>query len=263
MELLAKLGLAGQRVLMVHHDDLGLTHAQNGAFTALALASGSVMIPASWATGLRGSDLGVHLVLTSEWEAPKTRPLTGGQSLTDSQGFFHRSPKEVWERARAVEVEAELRAQIEASKRLFQPTHLDTHQGAVLRPDLAEIYLRLAASYRLPVYVPDDLERLGVPEAFVPDLERLMATAPFPRVRFLDPYGLSPENRIGFYLDLANLGSGLYYLVHHSALPTPEGRALPDWETREADYFALAHPEVRRVLSEFHILTWKTVQEAL
>jgi hypothetical protein len=31
MNFLARLGLSGRRVLILHHDDLGLTHAQNGA----------------------------------------------------------------------------------------------------------------------------------------------------------------------------------------------------------------------------------------
>jgi chitin disaccharide deacetylase len=221
------------------------------------------MVPGAWAGGLRGRDLGVHLTLTSEWSAPKTRPLTEGESLRDEAGFFPSSPEALWRRARAEEVERELRAQIEAARRLFTPTHLDTHQGAVLRPDLAEIYLRLAQEYRLPAYVPESLEGLGVPEAFLPDLLRLMERAPFPRVRFLDPYALPPEERLGFYLDLSRLPPGLYYLIHHSALPTPEGRALPDWATREADYFALSHPEVRRVLGEFHPLTWGAVREVL
>ena len=115
----------------------------------------------------------------------------------------------------------------------------------------------------MPIYIPESLEGLSVPEAFLPDLLRLMERAPFPRVRFLDPYGLPPEERLGFYLDLSRLPRGLYYLVHHSALPTPEGRALPDWASREADYFALSHPEVRRVLAEFHPLTWKEIREVL
>lgn len=263
MDLLERLGLLGRRVLLLHHDDLGLTHAQNGAYQALGFPTGSVMVPGAWASGVRGEDLGVHLVLTSEWPAPRMRPLTPGESLRDEAGYFPSSLEVLWQNARLEEVERELKAQIEAAKRLFSPTHLDTHQGAVLRPDLAEIYVRLAEEYRLVPLIPESLEGLGVPPVFLPELERLMAQVPFPRVRFLDPYGLPPEERLGFYLDLANLPPGLYYLVHHSALPTPEGRALPDWRTREADYFALAHPEVRRVLSEFYPLTWRAVREVL
>ncbi len=263
MDFLERLGLSGKRVLLLHHDDLGLTHAQNGAYQALGFPTGSVMVPGAWAGGVRGRDLGVHLTLTSEWPAPRMRPLTEGESLRDETGAFPPSLEALWKRARAEEVERELHAQIRAAFALFAPTHLDTHQGAILRPDLAEIYLGLAQEYRLPVYLPERLEGLGLPEAFLPDLVRLMERAPFPRVRFLDPYGLPPEERLGFYLDLSRLGPGLYYLVHHSALPTPEGRALPDWPTREADYFALSHPEVRRVLSEFHPLTWREVREVL
>ncbi len=263
MELLERLGLGGRRVLILHHDDLGLTHAQNGAYSALGLPTGSVMVPGAWAPAVRGADLGVHLTLTSEWQAPRLRPLTAGETLRDEAGDFPSTLEALWQRARAEEVERELRAQIEAAQRLFSPTHLDTHQGAVMRPDLAEVYLRLAQAYRLVPLIPDTLEGLGVPPPFLPELERLMAEAPFPRVRFLDPYGLPPEERLGFYLGLAHLPPGLYYLAHHSALPTPEGRALPDWATREADYFALAHPEVRRVLAEFHPLTWRAVREAL
>ncbi|GAA6730827.1 carbohydrate deacetylase [Thermus brockianus] len=263
VEFLERLGLKGRRVLLLHHDDLGLTHAQNAAFFALGLPTGSVMVPGAWASQVRGVDLGVHLTLTSEWAAPRLRPLTGGESLKDEGGYFPATLEDLWRRARAEEVEKELRAQIEAAKRLFSPTHLDSHQGAVLRPDLAEIYLRLAEAYGLVPLVPDGLEGLGVPEAFLPELERLLVEAPYPKVRFLDPYGGPPEERLGFYLNLAHLPPGLYYLVHHSALPTPEGRALPDWPSREADYFALSHPEVRRVLAEFHPLTWKAVREAL
>ncbi len=254
--------MGGRRVLILHHDDLGLSHAQNSAYRALGLPTGSVMVPGAWASGIKGGDLGVHLVLTSEWPAPRMRPLTEGESLRDEVGYFPESLEALWHKARAEEVERELRAQIEAAAKLFSPTHLDAHQGAVLRPDLAEVYLRLARAYGLVPLVPESLEDLQVPPPFVSDLERLLAESPFPKVRFLDPYGLPPEERLGFYLGLAHLGPGLYHLVHHSALPTPEGRALPDWRTREADYFALSHPEVRRVLSEFYPLTWRAVREA-
>lgn len=91
MDLLERLGLGGRRVLILHHDDLGLTHAQNGAYQALGLPTGSVMVPGAWASGVKGEDLGVHLVLTSEWPAPRMRPLTEGESLRDEAGYFPES----------------------------------------------------------------------------------------------------------------------------------------------------------------------------
>lgn len=157
MDLLERLGLGGRRVLILHHDDLGLTHAQNGAYQALGLPTGSVMVPGAWASGVKGEDLGVHLVLTSEWPAPRMRPLTEGESLRDEAGYFPESLEALWRKARAEEVERELKAQIQAAAKLFSPTHLDAHQGAVLRPDLAEVYLRLAEAYRLVPLVPESL----------------------------------------------------------------------------------------------------------
>ena len=44
MDLLERLGLGGRRVLILHHDDLGLTHAQNGAYQALGLPTGLSLI---------------------------------------------------------------------------------------------------------------------------------------------------------------------------------------------------------------------------
>ncbi|GLV48046.1 hypothetical protein TJA_12040 [Thermus sp. LT1-2-5] len=58
MDVGERLGLKGRRVLLLHHDDLGLTHVQNAAFFALGLPTGSVMVPGAWASQVRGVDLG-------------------------------------------------------------------------------------------------------------------------------------------------------------------------------------------------------------
>jgi len=106
---LRALGLEGRRALILHHDDLGLTHAQNQAYLALGWPTGSVILPAAWASGVRREDLGVHLVLTSEWEAPRYRPLTPGKSLRDEAGFFPKSPEEVWKKTRQSQASSTLR----------------------------------------------------------------------------------------------------------------------------------------------------------
>lgn len=87
MDLLERLGLSGKRVLLLHHDDLGLTHAQNGAYQALGFPTGSVMVPGAWASGVKGEDLGVHLVLTSEWTAPRMRPSRGARASGTRRGI--------------------------------------------------------------------------------------------------------------------------------------------------------------------------------
>jgi predicted glycoside hydrolase/deacetylase ChbG (UPF0249 family) len=154
MSVLERLGLDGKRVLIIHHDDLGLMRAQNQAYRDLSrYPTGSIMMPSAWAAEWidhTGGDLGVHLTLTSEWAAPRWRPLTGGASLRDTHGYLWADLEKAWQQMDAVEVEAEMRAQIDAAlAHGIDVTHIYTHMGAILRPDLAQIYHRLALEYRL------------------------------------------------------------------------------------------------------------------
>ena len=67
-----EMGVDGKRAVIIHHDDLGTTHATTHAFDALGLPTGSIIMPATWATTFAGSsvnrpnvDLSIHLTLTS------------------------------------------------------------------------------------------------------------------------------------------------------------------------------------------------------
>lgn len=262
------LGLSGKRVLILHHDDLGLLQAQNAAFEALGFPTGSVMIPACWASQLAKyaqADLGVHLTLTSEWRAPRLRPLTSGASLRDPSGHFWSTVEETWLHVKTEEAEAELRAQIDAALAMgIDVTHVDTHMGAVLRPDLAEVYLKLALEFRLPAFIPESLDAIELPKLVRLPIEHLLVRAPLPKVRWLDSYPISPmKKREWFIQTLSQAGSGVYHLIHHAALPTPETQMLPDWEKRCSDYEALQDPTVRQVMREFILLTYRQVRDAL
>ncbi|NLD74523.1 MAG: ChbG/HpnK family deacetylase [Chloroflexi bacterium] len=268
MDLWQEMGLEGRRALIVHHDDLGITHAQTQAYLDLGYPTGSLLASSTWAPALaghEGGDLGVHLTLTSEWNAPRIRPLTGGASLRDAHGFFWRTLEEVWRHAETAEVEAELRAQVEAIYALgIDVTHIDTHMGAVMRPDVAEVYVRLAAEYLLPIMLPARLEYHSLPEAFREPLRRLLDASPLPRVGMLMGYDGPAETMRDWYVEtLRGLGPGVYHLIHHAALPTPEGRMLPDWERRAADVDALQDPEVRGLIGECVPLTYREVRDAL
>ena len=50
--------------------------------------------------------IGVHLTMTSEWERYRWKPLTGGKSLVDKDGFMWKSSKEVEQNADSAELEA-------------------------------------------------------------------------------------------------------------------------------------------------------------
>ena len=106
-------------------------------------------------------DLGVHLTLTSEWKNYRWAPISTtrrSSGLIDADGYFwHRLPMLA---AHVVPeaAEAEMRAQIErALSAGIDVTHIDTHMGVALLPQLVDIYIRLGREYRLPVLLPKHL----------------------------------------------------------------------------------------------------------
>ncbi len=265
MDLWKLMGLDGQRVIIIHHDDLGITEAQARAYRALGFPTASVMLTAPWAPLIREGDLGVHLTLNSEWQSPRTRPLTHGPSLRDPAGYFWPALIQAWEHVDVADAAAEMRAQVEAALALgIDVTHLDTHMGAVLRPDIANAYNQLAIEYRLPALLPHEDELGRFPAPFRAGLAHMITSSPLPKMRLVDGYAVAPADRRAWYLDtLSKLGPGVYHLIHHAAEPTPEGRALTDWEGRRADLESLLDPEVRRLLGEFRFLTYREVRDAM
>ncbi len=267
MRLWDAMGLTGKRVLILHHDDLGITYAQNQAYRQLGRSSGSIMVPSAWATDLRGSvgaDLGVHVTLTSEWPAPRLRPLSGGASLRDKSGFFWPSLHDAWAHIDANEAAMEIGAQIEGLRRLgLEPTHLDTHMGAVLRPDIAERFVALGTELGIPVIAPSNLDDFPVPEAFKTALAEIRERAQLPAVEVIDTYDAPANDRRDWYLDrLSRLGPGVYHVLHHAQVATDEGRQLLDWEKRQADFDALSDPIVGRIFDEFVPLTYAAIRDA-
>jgi hypothetical protein len=128
---------AGTKLLILHADDLGMSHSENQAsFEALvtgAVNSASIMVPCPWLPEVAfffrdfsTADLGLHLTLTSEWKNYKWGPAAPRgtvSSLVDSIGYFHESCATLAARARPEEVELELRAQIEKAKAMGYRAH--------------------------------------------------------------------------------------------------------------------------------------------
>ncbi len=267
MSLWDDMGLSGKRVLILHHDDLGITLAQNLAYRQLGFPTGSVMVPSGWAMALGSdpmTDLGVHVTLTSEWPAPRLRPLTGGASLVDASGFFWSNLAELWQHADAEEAGREIEAQIDALTRWgVAVTHLDSHMGAVLRPDIAERLVEIARRQALPVIAPENVDDLLMPAAFREPLRAILRHAGMPTLTIVNTYDAPGADRKTWYVDtLSHLEPGVYHLLHHAQLPTEEGRQLGDWEKRNADFEALSDPAVRRVVEEFLPLTYGDVRTA-
>ena len=161
--------LPDARLLVVHEDDVGMNHGANRAFTELSrdgfLTCGSVMVPCPWFREIADEaaadpdlDLGVHLTLTSEWPHYRWAPISTvsrASGLIDPDGYMWRNCLDLRAHVAPEAAEAEMRAQIERALQAgIDVTHLDTHMGAALVPELAEIYLRLGREYRLPTLLP-------------------------------------------------------------------------------------------------------------
>ena len=93
-------GQSGAPTLVIRIDDLGALHSVNEAciqtYRSGIARSVEVMPVAAWYPEAikmlkenPGLDVGLHLVITSEWENVKWRPLTHCPSLTDENGYFY------------------------------------------------------------------------------------------------------------------------------------------------------------------------------
>ena len=267
------------RLLIVHTDDLAVTHAVDAAFinglgTGL-INSGSVMVPCPWFSEVAAfarahpeADIGLHLTLTSERTAYRwgpTAPRTEVPSLVDQQGYFHQT----WTsdtRINPHEVEIELRAQIEKGYAAgLRPTHLDSHQFRLQRSgrDLFEVYLRLAREYDLPVLVVRDwftefpyLQLALTAREVV--IDRVVAIGP----------EIAAEQWSAFYRSaVENLQPGVTEFVIHPGLDDEELRAFsadrPTWGAawRQRDFDFFTSNEFRTLLAKHDIklITWHEI----
>jgi len=241
MNVAERLGFeAGERVAIIHADDIGLCDAQSdGGFEALEngpATCGSLMVPCpGFAAAAKRActqpelDLGVHLTLTAEWPSYRWGPLLGPAavpSLVDADGYLPRTAAEVMAKARPEEAEAELRAQITAALEAgIDVTHLDSHMGTVLFPSLVTVYARLMHEFRLPGFLlrpdPAALAQLGAEESsvYTEVIDGLEADG-WPVLDGFDADSLHFEPGTGLAHNrarLERLPAGVSYLICHPA----------------------------------------------
>jgi len=269
--VLRKLGFGdGERVAIVHTDDIGMCEASLSALADLVdfglISSASTMVPCSWfpqvATFCRQRpqvDMGVHLTLTSEmtsyrWGPISTRDLASG--LIDEEGYFYRRSEDVQDHGDPVAVRLELQAQVErALAARIDVTHVDTHMGTVAHPKFVSAYIEVALQHRLPSMVL----RLDEAGWRARGMEGETAASLASSTRQLEALGLplfdwfvmlpldQPVDRV----ELAKrafdaLPPGLTHFAIHPSQDTPELRAIAaDWPSRVADYRAFTSGELR------------------
>ena len=203
-ELADRLGLApGTRAIILNADDFGMCHAANTAIvdllTSSRIDSSTVMVPCSWspealafAASRPDLDVGVHLVLTSEWARYRWRPLTGSDtSLVDAAGFFPTDVLSVEQNASDEDVAAELSAQLQTALDAgVDVTHLDNHMGSVYGlvtgRDFLQPVFELAARYGLPFRLPRSMDGVGENPALQAQLDRAAAAADASGVEIID-----------------------------------------------------------------------------
>ena len=214
--------------LLVRGDDIGSFASANkaciDACTKGIVKSLEVMVTCAWfpeaATMLNDNpsiDVGVHLVLTSEWTNVKWSPLTKAPSLTDEYGYFFPF---IWPNKdkpglsiqeakwKLNEIEAEFRAQIELAKKCVKNvTHISTHMGSSnWNKEVDEMTQKLAKEYGLYMENPQ--------------------TAQFPRMT-ANRKNTYEERITAFIEALGKLEPGnTYVFVEHPAYDTPEMRTV-------------------------------------
>src|SRR5436190_14191892 len=267
----------GTKLVIIHADDLGETHAVNAAaiksLEAGSVNSASLMVPCPWfpeiadyAKSHPGGDLGLHLTLTSERVYYRWGPVAPADkvpSLLDGNGYFHHD----WEQNQHIntkEVEIELRAQIERAIAMgVRPTHLDSHQYRLIMngKELFDVMLRVAHEYKLPVFVNRDWftdypylqESLG-PGDIV--LDHTVTIGP----------ELLPEKWAEFYISaLKQLKPGVTEFVIHPGFDDEELRAATRerstwgsaWRQRDFDFFTSNQFRQILVQENVKLITWR------
>jgi predicted glycoside hydrolase/deacetylase ChbG (UPF0249 family) len=162
-------------------------------------------------------DVGIHLVLTSEWDHLKWRPLTEAQSIKDSNGYFFPM---IWPNKnypnRALlqnqwkieDVEKEWRAQIEMGKRnIPRLSHISGHMGCTsMSKDVQALAKKLAREYNLDIDPTD----FSVKQA-----------------DYKGPSKTTQEKKKSFIKMLQQLEPGnTYMFVDHPGLNTEELKAI-------------------------------------
>ena len=270
---------ADTKLLIVHADDLGMSHSVNTAtikaFETGLVNSGSIMVPCPWLPEIAAyaranpqADLGLHLTLTSEWTHFRWSPVAAKDrvsSLLVKDGYFRVNESEAAKYADPKEVELEIRAQIEKVKAAgIVPTHLDSHMGTLYQSKaLFEVFMRVARDYKLPVRIAKE----WFPRAdYLP--ASLNATDVYiDRVLDINP-SVAPQDWARFYSDeIRKLQPGVTEVVIHLAYDDSEMRGAtfdhPAWGAawRQRDFEFFTSDTFRKLLEEnkIKLITWREI----
>jgi len=278
-----KLGYSkNTKLLIIHADDLGMSHSENAASIQAmekgSVNSASIMVPCPWFPEIAAyarthptGDFGLHLTLTSEWNHYKWDPVTDKvevPGLINKYGFLFQSVDSLNRSAKTVEVEKEIRAQIERAK-LFgiDVTHLDSHMGSLFgKPEFLELYIKLGREYRLPVLLSKEFSATFGFDKLLNEkdvlLDRIISANPADFKKGMENY----------YTDvLKSIQPGVSIILLHAAYDDEEKRAAtidhPDWGAawRQADFNFFTNEKCKKLLKDqdIRLITWREIRDKL
>lgn len=258
------------RVLIIHADDVGFSHASNvAAFEAMldgSLTCASTLVPAPWFMETAKlqrdhpeADIGIHMTLTAEYETYRWRSITGRSEtpgLSAPDGGMWRDVASVLAHASVDEASAELRAQVETALDAgIDVTHLDTHMGAVMQPKYLAPYVDLAVEFRLPLFFIRPSERrltaLGdTANVYAAQAARLDALGwpMLDNVIVKTLTEIAPDEKESRFKEMfANLRPGLTHFLCHPATGGEELDAMTaeSCAHRAAEYELMRTPMIR------------------
>jgi len=245
------------RLLILHADDVGMCRGSNQAFLELSEAglvkTGSVMVPCPAADEiLRHAaarpelDLGIHLTLTCEWDDYRWGP-TGlhekGHGLTAKDGSFWQSGEELAENADIDAAIEEMRAQIVyAEEAGLDFTHIDTHMGTAIHPNLAMTYGLMGLQNRVPLLVGRNMDIPGAAEGAAFLESRGMPLVDWFRITpcYTPDPPAAPSAEV-YEAIIRDLPAGVTYFSLHPNAPGDiekiAGEDVAQWRIFEYEYF--------------------------
>ena len=275
------------RVLIIHADDVGFSHASNVAalqgLTVGSLTCASALVAAPWfaetaklAREHPALDIGVHLALNCEYEQYRWRSMSGRASLHAPDGGVWRDVPSVVRHVPVEDAAAELRAQLDHALAMgIDVTHVDMHMRPLIQPQYLPIYLSLAVEYRLPVFFfrlsARRLKELGESAPVFVEQERRLDALGWP---LLDNTitetmtQIEPEDKDRRFREwFANLRPGLTHFLCHPARGGEEIEALApnDWRYRAREGELFGAPDMREYCESLGIkLTgYRAIRERL
>lgn len=246
-----------EKQLLVTSDDFGMCRAVNhGILTAMRsgiVRSSNLMAPCPWF--LEACELakefqlpvGIHLVLTCEWDRLTWAPLSSAPSLRSPAGTFYPTHESLAERATQSDIENEFQAQIRrALAQGISPTHLDLHM-LTSRSDSSHARRVQATARKLA-------RELGIPFTYETRADGHSL------VHFQEEIQMSPLSSEELWAALESCSApGTYHLIGHAASKDAELSAMTshhqginpwasDYRVRDLAFFT--DPMTQRRLAE-------------